>query len=726
MNTEDEVAGTSLEVVKIFKEFYLGDNMNISIVKAIKSVCDLFEINNAVLIIRNDIQKEFIQIFDYKLGDEKEVSSNKFDNINKYSNFNMDSNKFLDVAEYDFIKLFNEKSYYYTNKIDKQMANIFKAVNYDISGDNMSEVLVHHTKIEDYFAFAVFEKSKGSTKFSQYQKDILVTLCNMIQNVMHRTELTKLLYNERKVKDAIINNENMPICMVEKESNKIIDFNELYKQITPDIELNHSFNDLTYKSNKDSDCTADCRQLERNAKDNSKYWIKKSVPFKLGNGMDVYLMYAKDIDDYVEQLEVIDLLTYSLSVKGLTEYYEREIKTNNKTYMLLSLDIDKFKHINNEWSMTLGDAILKQMALVFRKTIEDEEMFCRIGEDRFAIILKFDNIEDINVKFENIKTNLYNMQKKEFPDFHIKFSGGVTIINKELDFNVLIDQANIARTSIKGSVSDKFAVYTAEVEKKVQKELLIEQRMDIAVENDEFIPYLQPKFELGTMKIYGAEALVRWITPTDIIYPDKFIPIFEKNGFITKLDFVIYRKIIKHIRECLDRNMPVYPISMNVSRNHIKNKNFADDFMAIVKEYNVPADLLELEITESAFIEEKDVLKTFVDKIKDINVKVSIDDFGSAYSSLQILKDVNMDILKIDKGFLDNIGVTDEFKFTKDVFVLKNIMNLAKDLDCKIICEGVETDKQIEILKNINCELGQGYVFAKPMPIIEYEKRFLL
>ncbi|MFI3175564.1 MAG: EAL domain-containing protein [Bacillota bacterium] len=227
------------------------------------------------------------------------------------------------------------------------------------------------------------------------------------------------------------------------------------------------------------------------------------------------------------------------------------------------------------------------------------------------------------------------------------------------------------------------------------------------------------------MEICGAEALVRWLTPTGMIFPDQFIPLFEKDGFIDTLDFIVYKQVMIHIRDCLDEGLPVYPISLNVSRNHIQNKNFVTQLMELINTYAVPIDLLELEVTESIFIEDRELLKYFIDNIKRPKLKVSIDDFGSAYSSLQLLKDVDIDILKIDKGFLNNIDFSNEHQYTKDEVVLTNIIRLARDLKCKVICEGIETEDQIELLKGIGCEYGQGFVFSRPIPIEEYKELFL-
>ncbi|MFI3231598.1 MAG: bifunctional diguanylate cyclase/phosphodiesterase [bacterium] len=443
----------------------------------------------------------------------------------------------------------------------------------------------------------------------------------------------------------------------------------------------------------------------------------KEMSLDLNNGEESLVV---DKDTYA-----VDSLTQSLLIKGFHEYYKSFIKRNNYNYALCSIDIDKFKYINSMFGYDIGDEVLKKISVVIKDFMDMNENFCRIGEDKFCMLLNYEDEIQLHLKLSNLANQFELMRDEYFSDAKITIIGGVTLVDKSLSLNTLLDQATTARKSAKGSHKNKFAYYNPELDLKLQKEIKIEERIPHAVANNEFVAFLQPKFDLTTKKICGAEALVRWITPDGMIFPDQFIPLFEKNGFILTLDFIVYKKVMKFIKYCIDNNYPVYPISVNVSRNHIKDKLFINKFMGLIKKYEVPQEYLELEVTESIFVEDKRELKYFIDKIKENNLKVSIDDFGTAYSSLQTLTDVNVDILKIDKGFLDNINLVEKDIESKDKILIKNIINLAKELEFTVICEGVETEEQIELLKNIGCELGQGYVFAKPMSIEDYQEKFI-
>ena len=220
--------------------------------------------------------------------------------------------------------------------------------------------------------------------------------------------------------------------------------------------------------------------------------------------------------------------------------------------------------------------------------------------------------------------------------------------------------------------------------------------------------------------VAGAEALVRWIKPDGtMIYPNDFIPIFEKNGFVEKLDFFMLESICKYVRRLLDENRKVYPISINQSRYLLHNKAYVTMVQDILLKYEIPKDYVELELTETVFFLEREHMVNIMSKLKDINVMLSIDDFGSGFSSLNLLKDIPFDVLKIDRGFLDETATSKESKW-----ILRKIVEMADGLGVKVVCEGVETKEQAEMLKEIGCHIAQGYLYAKPMPISEFEQRF--
>ena len=296
---------------------------------------------------------------------------------------------------------------------------------------------------------------------------------------------------------------------------------------------------------------------------------------------------------------------------------------------------------------------------------------------------------------------------------------GIYKISKsDNDINTIMDRANTARKTIKGGHKNSFAFYDKEMHKKILKEKEIENSMVDALNNGEFIVYFQPKYSLSDYQIIGAEALVRWDNPQKgLIPPIEFIPVFERNGFIVNIDFYVFEEVCKKIREWMDEGQKVVPISVNLSRMHFVNSNFIEKFKLIVDKYKIPTRLIELELTETAVLDNIEGLLDTMNNLKEKGFVISMDDFGTGYSSLNLLKELPVDILKLDRAFF-----TEKDESNNEKIVISNVIKMAKELKMKVISEGVETISQVEFLKQIGCDMVQGYLFSKPMPVKEFEK----
>lgn len=707
---------------EIIKEFYEISHEKTAIHKAIKGMAELCEIDHVSIIAENNETKEYEKIFQYTLHGQP---MDYLDILNINQDIHVNSDVFMKGYEKEtFLNLFNGSDHFYTRdfssieNIISHMDNSITSIPYEFYA-----FLLDNT---NFFAYISLERQNDAKSLTKAQLSVITTLLRVISSKVKNSEFSKKLENSFKMLDVIIRNESMPVALVEKDTYKVLYHNEIYKKILPDIKIGVKCYTLYGFESRCPNCYLDDESQVQRLESDNKYWIKKSTPIKLNSGKDAYMVYAKNTNDSLKQLEGLDILTNLYSLKGFNDYYEEAVSKNPYNYALCSIDIDKFKHINNISGYQFGNVILKKIAEVLKNFVnEDTERCCRINEDRFALFLTYDIVDDLRERIVELKKAFEKMQSDFFSNKKITIIGGICIIDKTRNLNLLLDQANIARKIAKGSHESRFAFYDTKLEREAERERVIEERMSSAVVNEEFTPYLQPKFDFETMTICGAEALVRWTFPEGMIYPDEFVPLFEKNGFINILDFIMYKQIMIYIRSCLDRKLNICPISVNVSRGHIPDKKFTEKFMRLIEKYNIPLDLIELEVTESIFIEDKEDLKNFIQKLKDEGLKVSIDDFGTAYSSLQTLKDINIDVLKIDKGFLSNIGIEKTRKQTKDEIVIKHIINMASDLGFDVVCEGVETFEQIEILKSIGCKVGQGYYFSRPLPIEQFEEKFL-
>lgn len=296
--------------------------------------------------------------------------------------------------------------------------------------------------------------------------------------------------------------------------------------------------------------------------------------------------------------------------------------------------------------------------------------------------------------------------------------GVYKIDEKDKDINNVLSKAYMARAETKGKYSTNYYIYDDILEKKIIQEQQIESSMEMALENGEFKVLYQAKIDTKTEKIAGAEALVRWIKDNKVIPPNQFIPLFEKNKFITKLDLYIYEEVCKDISNW-NKKYDFVPItSINVSKTHFENENFIDEYVEIANKYGLKTNELDLEITESATVDETiDSLKL----LKDIKAKgftVSMDDFGTGYSSLSMLQSMPIDIIKIDKIFVEKADLN------SDQNIINYIMLIAKHLGVKTVVEGVETKEEVEFVKKLGCDLIQGYYYSKPMEKNKFEEYF--
>ena len=277
----------------------------------------------------------------------------------------------------------------------------------------------------------------------------------------------------------------------------------------------------------------------------------------------------------------------------------------------------------------------------------------------------------------------------------------------------------MALNSIESTDENAIKVFNQTMHDDMVWEHKVEENMARALENEEFSVYLQPKYNPMTNRLAGAEALVRWISPTDgFINPGRFIPIFEKTGFVTKLDDYMISHVAKLQAQWLKAGKRIVPVSVNVSRAHFAMPNLAEHIQSLVDQYKVPHHYIEIELTESAFFDDKNTLLQTVKKLQDYGFEVSMDDFGSGYSSLNSLKDLPLDVLKLDAEFFRG-----ENSEGRGEIVVSEAINLAKKLNMRIVAEGVEKKEQVEFLKSQSCDMIQGFYYSKPLPAEEYEKR---
>ncbi len=400
-------------------------------------------------------------------------------------------------------------------------------------------------------------------------------------------------------------------------------------------------------------------------------------------------------------------------------------KTGAENWAVALFDIDKFKYVNDRLGYEEGNRMLERLHKTISDHLEGDEIFARLSDDNFALTIKNGTDIELTSRINSIFTE-FDRRNSLFVKYPVIFSAGICRMNQciqenrhgDADINTAIDRCKIAKSMLKGTHYSSIAFYDGTIRDRALREKDYENMMPTALERHEFRCYLQPKYGLRSRNIEGAEALIRWDSKDfGFISPADFIPIAEKNGFVVELDFFILEEVCRTMRHWIDDGKKPVVVSVNQSRLHLNYDDYIWRLREIVDKYNIPYEYIELELTESVFTENAEKLLKIMHKLHEIGFKLSLDDFGSGYSSLNMLKDMPVDVVKIDKEFF-----SDTVNTSKGRAVISTVVDLAKNLDMDVISEGVETKEQVEFLTEIHCAMVQGYYFAKPMPIADFEK----
>lgn len=431
---------------------------------------------------------------------------------------------------------------------------------------------------------------------------------------------------------------------------------------------------------------------------------------------------AKDEKAKLEmyRLAFVDSLTGLYTSEKFRLDGEKLLEGTDNRYAAIVTDIDNFKLVNDLFGHSAGDKVLLNISNVLRRSSREDEMICRINNDCFGLLLKCGGDEnDFLKRVEDILRKMCVMPDNR--DYHLKASCGVYYIDKtEVSMSTAIDSALIAMKSIK-TKNQHISVYDKKLISKMLEEKALEDDLDTALENGEFLVYLQPKYNLKTDELAGAEALVRWKHhEKGMLSPGVFIPLFETNGSIAKIDLYMLDKVAAKIRQWIDNGKKLYTVSVNLSRVQLNNPKLAEELDKIVSKYDIPKNLINFELTESAYFDDVNKLVSTMDSLKSLGYSISMDDFGTGYSSLSLLKQMPLDVLKLDKSFL--YGWDKEKNNPKQISFITDIIQMAQHLEIETLAEGVETEEQRDFLKSAGCELVQGFFYARPVPVDEYEK----
>ncbi len=411
------------------------------------------------------------------------------------------------------------------------------------------------------------------------------------------------------------------------------------------------------------------------------------------------------------------------------------IWNNKKTFALVNLHLERYQNYRACYGVKAGDELLEAMNGFLNARVSKNETFARYEGADFGLLLTCAGEND-EERQENCRKRVRSLLAELTglrPNQKIHFHAGIDMIppyadqdskwyhrRKDADVEQLYTYANAARLESDGMEEQRITFFDHDMLGRQKWERWVEDNMEAALHNEEFQVYLQPKYSPASGKLVGAEALVRWISlSTGLITPSHFIPIFERTGFITQLDDYMISRVAKMQAEWMIQRRKMIPVSVNVSRAHFAQEGLAEHICELVDAYGPSHELIELEVTESAFFDDKEILVETVKQLKAYGFRVSMDDFGAGYSSLNSLKDIPLDVLKLDGEFFQG----DEEGAKRGEIVVREAIRLARDLDMCVVAEGIEKKEQVDFLARQGCDMIQGFYYAKPMPVEEFEKK---
>ena len=416
-----------------------------------------------------------------------------------------------------------------------------------------------------------------------------------------------------------------------------------------------------------------------------------------------------NLEDIPENDELQTALRSMIKFRRFSRNVNNLLFSSMEHIGFIQFDIRQFKVVNDLYGEKIGNEILEFIRHQLGEICSDRQYFINLRSDVFMVVTEYGAEEELIEFIHKINSRI-----SIYKNVKLQMTYGVyTVEDKDMELRQMEDRAAMARTAAKQNSVSNILFYKEQFKESLYNRKFVEENMQAAISERQFMMYLQPKFSIAKNEIVGAEALVRWRHPErGMIYPDQFIPIIEDNGFIREVDYFIWGEACRFIKQCENEGLPVCPISVNVSRVHLRDDECIKVLSDLIKDTAIPREMLELEITES--VDDRAVSRKAF-QLKDEGYTLLMDDFGSGYSSLNILLETPFDVIKLDKRFMESMMVSGKGKL-----ILEQVVSMAGKLGLELLAEGVETKEQVDLLQSIGCDQVQGYYYAKPMPQEEF------
>lgn len=415
-----------------------------------------------------------------------------------------------------------------------------------------------------------------------------------------------------------------------------------------------------------------------------------------------------------------DVLTGLDQYEVFLEKLQKEIdRIGDDRIIIVYTDIKHFKYINDTYGYKVGDALLQDFVEEFMGKTDIIICAARVYSDNFVVANRVPPDYYTNEEFRDLIYQLNQEREAKFREKYLnsrlQFCTGISVIDKNsrsLDAETAVSNANLARKVAKEMETDSCVLFDQSMMEGIRREVEITSSIPKALKQKEFQVYFQPKMDTDTLELIGAEALVRWQKPDgSFVYPDEFIPLIERSGQVIDVDYYVYREVFCFLAKRLKEGKKVVPISLNVSRVHLQKMHILTYVKELLEEFQIPCSLVEFELTESIYLDNTEQALALIKGLHKMGIKVSMDDFGSGYSSLNLLSKLPIDIIKLDRVFLKE-GEMQE----SDRIIISCVVDMAKKLKITSLCEGVETQEQSDYLKEVGCQMQQGFYFSRPIP----------
>ncbi|MEG0523493.1 MAG: GGDEF domain-containing phosphodiesterase [Erysipelotrichaceae bacterium] len=417
-------------------------------------------------------------------------------------------------------------------------------------------------------------------------------------------------------------------------------------------------------------------------------------------------------------LEFFDSVTGCYNIRKFN--YEANKLTNDitKNYACIVMDVERFKIINDLFGYDEGNKILKIVGNNLMQILDKKhDVYARSNGANFYILTEYKSDDLLEFKLYKLMDSI----KNDYDRYTLGFDIGIAKLLKEdcnRDINILSDHAKLAQCSNSFTLGTQYKYYSDSLRNSLILDDTLSNDMHKGIENREFEVYIQPKYCYSTKKVVGGEALIRWNHPElGLLYPGSFISLFEKNGFICELDNYVLEVVMHQCRIWQNAQLPIIPISVNQSKIFMHDENYLKIMESMVKRNKIEPSWIQLEITETILSQNLELIKTLVNALRKLGFSIAMDDFGSGYSSLNLLNEVEFDVLKLDRIFIEN-----NTNINRTSIILQSIINMANNLDMEIIAEGVESQKQLDFLENIDCHTIQGFLYSEALKITDFEK----